>query len=351
MALYRIGSKGGEVKRIQERLKSLLLYGGPVDGDFGGGTGAAVKAFQKEKGLPVDGTVGPETWGMLFNESIPEPSPSLRPVASPRGERDLAVLQSKTADILGRPLDYRCLALTGSFETGSPVPECFTGISGDFDGQGISLGVLQWNFGQDSLQPLLKDMISSHRDIAESVFKERLGILEEALGSGKDRLMAFALSIQHPVKRAVNEPWKGIFKALGRTGEFQDIQLKYATGRYTSALGLCTEYGLWSERAAALMFDIKVQNGSIGSTVKARITGDFGALPQGISEEEAEVLKMRIIAERRAEAAKGPWIEDVRARKLCCANGRGTVHGIDYDLDRQFGIRLERFTAIDGRRI
>ena len=108
---------------------------------------------------------------------------------------------------------------------------------------------------------------------------------------------------------------------------------------------------VWSERAAALMFDIKVQNGSIGSTVKARITGDFGALPQGISEEEAEVLKMRIIAERRAEAAKGPWIEDVRARKLCCANGRGTVHGIDYDLDRQFGIRLERFTAIDGRRI
>lgn len=320
MALYRIGSKGGEVKRIQERLKSFLLYGGPVDGDFGGGTEAAVKAFQKERGLAVDGAVGPGTWGMLFDESIPEPS------------------------ILGRPLAYRCLALTGSFETGSPVPECFTGISGDFDGQGISLGVLQWNFGQDSLQPLLKDMITSHRDIAESVFKERLGILEEALGSGKDRLMAFALSIQHSVKRTVNEPWRGIFKALGRTGEFQDIQLKYAQERYTSALGLCTEYGLWSERAAALMFDIKVQNGSIGSTVKARITGDLGALPQGKSEEEAEVMKMRIIAERRAEAAKGPWVEDVRARKLCCANGRGTVHGIDYDLESQFGIRLERFT-------
>lgn len=43
--------------------------------------------------------------------------------------------------------------ITGRFEnSGDP----YEGVSGDFDGQGISCGVLQWNIGQNSLQPLVK---------------------------------------------------------------------------------------------------------------------------------------------------------------------------------------------------
>lgn len=45
------------------------------------------------------------------------------------------------------------MRITGGFETsGDP----FAAVAGDFDGQGISLGVLQWNIGQGSLQPLAK---------------------------------------------------------------------------------------------------------------------------------------------------------------------------------------------------
>jgi hypothetical protein len=50
---------------------------------------------------------------------------------------------------------------------------------------------------------------------------------------------------------------------------------------------------------------------------------------------------MRIVANRRAEASNPRWVEDVRARKICCANGGGRVHGIPYDLEKQFGIRLD----------
>lgn len=54
------GSKGKDVERIQRALKI------PVDGIFGKQTEAAVKAYQKRKGLTADGIVGPKTWNMLF---------------------------------------------------------------------------------------------------------------------------------------------------------------------------------------------------------------------------------------------------------------------------------------------
>jgi len=76
MAIYKKGSKGKEVKRIQERLKELGYYKKKIDGDFGGGTEAAVKAFQKAKGLTVDGAVGSNTWKALFKEKdIPKSGP------------------------------------------------------------------------------------------------------------------------------------------------------------------------------------------------------------------------------------------------------------------------------------
>lgn len=68
MEIYKKGSKGKEVKRIQERLKELGYYKKKIDGDFGGGTEAAVKAFQKAKGLTIDGAVGSNTWKALFKE-------------------------------------------------------------------------------------------------------------------------------------------------------------------------------------------------------------------------------------------------------------------------------------------
>lgn len=316
MTTYRLGSGGEEVSRIQVRLRALGFYRGPLDGDFGGGTEAAVKAFQHKENLRVDGQVGPITWRSLFGQDIPPPA------------------------LAGKPLDYRCLALTGSIETGASVPDCFAGLSGDFDGQGLSFGALQWNFGQDSLQPLLKDMLALHPAVMAEIFHENLPVLAAALKADKSELMNFAASIQHPVKRSVNEPWRGMFKALGRTPECQEIQRKYAAKLFQAAKKLAAGYGLWSQRAVALMFDIKVQNGSISELTRTRILADFSRLAADLPREETEEEKMKIIAHRRAEAAASRWVEDVRARKLCIARGRGVVHGVSYDLAEQFGIGL-----------
>jgi hypothetical protein len=240
-----------------------------------------------------------------------------------------------------KPLVYRCLALTGSFETGKSIPDCFSGLSGDFDGQGISFGVLQWNFGQKSLQPLLREMRDRHPDIMKSAFQSQCDLLLKALDFPHSEIMKFAREMQHPIKHFVYEPWRWMFVALGRTPEFQDIETKYAGATFEKAIRLCRDYELASERAAALMFDIKVQNGSIAGETKKLILADFDTIAKSLPQDELEVRRMRIVANRRADAAKPEWVDDVRARKLCCANGGGVVHGIDYDLENQFGISLK----------
>ena len=61
------GNKGIYVKELQTALSNhgydLGKYG--IDGDFGSATEAAVKAFQKDHNLKVDGIAGPQTWEAL----------------------------------------------------------------------------------------------------------------------------------------------------------------------------------------------------------------------------------------------------------------------------------------------
>lgn len=66
--ILKNGSKGNQVKALQTL---LIGYGYKcgiwgADGNFGDSTEAAVRKYQKAKGLEVDGKVGPATWGKLL---------------------------------------------------------------------------------------------------------------------------------------------------------------------------------------------------------------------------------------------------------------------------------------------
>ena len=56
---------GKDVKSLQQKLKDLGLYKGNVDGIYGPKTALAVRAYQKAKGLTVDGDAGKQTLGAL----------------------------------------------------------------------------------------------------------------------------------------------------------------------------------------------------------------------------------------------------------------------------------------------
>lgn len=63
--MLRYNDRGDMVVQLQKRLNALGYDCGKADGIFGTLTRTAVKKFQKDKGIAVDGIVGPVTWAKL----------------------------------------------------------------------------------------------------------------------------------------------------------------------------------------------------------------------------------------------------------------------------------------------
>ncbi len=64
-AVYRQGSSGTVVTQIQKKLEAGGYYLAGVDGIYGSRTAAAVRRYQRDKGLKADGICGPETLSSL----------------------------------------------------------------------------------------------------------------------------------------------------------------------------------------------------------------------------------------------------------------------------------------------
>ena len=72
-SVLKQGSTGSEVEQVQFWLSTLAQYESSipsvtVDGVYGSGTAAAVRAFQRLYGLTVDGIVGLTTWTELYDQ-------------------------------------------------------------------------------------------------------------------------------------------------------------------------------------------------------------------------------------------------------------------------------------------
>lgn len=85
-------------------------------------------------------------------------------------------------------------------------------------------------------------------------------------------------------------------------------------------------WGLWSRRGYALLFDIAVQSGSIVEVTKNLIKADFQELSPILSRHQLETAKMRIIANRRADAVPSEWQTSYRECKLAIVNGSGYIY-------------------------
>lgn len=242
------------------------------------------------------------------------------------------------------PLIQRILNMTGYFENSVYIPQSFSGISNNFDGQGISVGVLQQNIGRGSLQPMLKKLDTEHPEVLKSVFGKDYSSLHRMLKMPHDSQLEWAKQIQTPGKDGVNPwpRWKKEFKALGQTSEYQQIQIGAAEAVYQKSLKLCKQFGLRSERGVAFMFDVVTQNGGIekkGLHIGQDIQRDIDVLKK--TGKDSEEARMAAIARRRTAACNPRWRADALNRKMTIATGNGVVHGSTIDLDKQFHITLD----------
>ncbi len=233
----------------------------------------------------------------------------------------------KTTD----PLLLRCLALTGSFETGKLPPGCFSSLAGDFDGQGLSFSCLQWNIGQKTLQPLLSQMYAEHSVVMQSCFGENSLHLQPILALQLPQQLGWARSIQGPSNHVIDPDWAAGFAALGATPEWQAIAQTSAEGFFDHARYQAVQFRLKSDRAMALLFDIAVQNGGVPNLAAKHVQAN---IPAGPDEQEV----MQLIAQAIADVCTPRFRQDVLSRKMTIANGIGVVHGLRYDLAAEFAL-------------
>jgi hypothetical protein len=255
---------------------------------------------------------------------------------SPRGanlEREIlkdAVFSGLTS------AEQKAVAITSTLETGRRGG--FSGLSGNFDGQGISFGLVNWNLGSGSLQHLLRDFARDFPARFGAVFGPHAKNFEALIRPNDTKSLAAQLAfairemnVQVGTKWQVREPWKSYFTRLAADTEFQKIQLRYVRDLLARADYFCHYFGLKSERAFCFMFDAVSSHGKWWLQKKTkgverrreilkqklallRIRTPFGEIP--------EDAKLNAIAETLRDVSLDRWKPRVYARKRWFLTGK-----------------------------
>lgn len=117
-------------KRVQERLTALGFYTGPINGDIGPNSQAALAQFQLSVPLPASGALDDQTIAALGLERSTQASAgtSTEPSASPADSASPVRELGGGCDALIGPDKDRCVQRGGSVEAGTK-PSASTGAS------------------------------------------------------------------------------------------------------------------------------------------------------------------------------------------------------------------------------
>lgn len=279
--------QGGLIKKMQQALKSGGFLQDKDDGIFGSNTERAVQSFQQQKQLPATGKVDDQTWQSLMSSPAPD-------------------------------LKQRCLQLTADFEgTG------FTKAVGNFDGAGITWGIIGFTLSNGELGSVLNDIRSSHAAVFSAAFGDLEPRIGEVLGSSHADQIRFANSISiGSSKVRILDVWAKAFEALGNDPAVQMIQLQRTQKFFDIAARDVQRFNLQNELGLALCFDTAVQNGGIDATERVRINNKI-AQNHPTTQQDLRIIIANVVAENSLPR----FIEDVRNRKLTLATATGTVHG------------------------
>jgi hypothetical protein len=213
------------------------------------------------------------------------------------------------------------LKITTYFEGG--VSMNYKALADDSDGQGTSFGLIQWNFGKNTLGPLLKLMLDKDSSAFAACFGPDADYetLKTALNSAKqaDELKWARDRIKN--KRAA---WQAAFTAIGSNAGFNAIQLAQAAAQYhPKALAVIADIrGIQATlmakiefRSYAAIFDLCVQQGSLAGAldnIKSRV---------GNEKPTTQLELMKIVVTERGRTAKAQWRTDCISRRMGILTG------------------------------
>lgn len=125
--VLKLGSKGQDVRKLQQRLRELGYYSGSADGDFGKATESAVKSFQSRNGLTADGKVGKATFDKVYSSNarrnVTTAKPTQRPTAAPKVNENVYLKRGDTGSEVKRmqarliELGYLTGKASGTFDS------------------------------------------------------------------------------------------------------------------------------------------------------------------------------------------------------------------------------------------
>ena len=288
------GLRGAIARRIQvDALRQGFFAGATdkfVDGVFGNDTVTALSQLQAARSLPVTGAVDEPTWQQLTHDALPT-------------------------------LFERCMGITAEFEGHG-----FGLLQGNFDGAGLTWGVIGFTLSNGEIQQLLAEAEAAVPGTLGRLMGPLAPVWNDKTALPKLQQVAWADSISSgPSKTSVPPEWKQAFARLGEEPIVQRLQMHRAYDAYfVPAAATARTLGLTTELGVALAFDCHVQNG------KSRVQAATELAPLAGKVPEAE-MRVRF-ANRVADLSSATWREDVRGRKMTIADGEATFRGRHYKL-------------------
>lgn len=217
--MLRYGSEGPSVTKLQDQLRAAGFDPGASDGVFGSKTLAAVKAFQKAKGLSVDGIVGPKTQGALDGGGSSTSTKTSTSTGTSTGDDEVTKYLRETYGPLAWAVDHP--------ELGPILREAAADGWGSTEIQGAITQTKWWTENSDHIRQFTQreneDPASLEADIqAESLFFE---VAAERLGGSLsgDRLRKLATD-------SLKFNWSNQQKASALTEAIKAPNKGYAAG-------------------------------------------------------------------------------------------------------------------------
>ena len=209
------------------------------------------------------------------------------------------------------------LQVVACYETqGDPYQQA----TGNFDGAGMSFGVIQFNFKSKTLQELFAKFQQADEERLQACFSSNAQYAElcKVITGPTSKAIAWGDSISTGKnKHKVISEWNKSFRAVGRVNDFRQIQMEFAYDRYGKLLMATLAFleGLSTVRirnhcCLTALFDMCIQQGGHYKATKEIRHRVLEENPQD------EFTLTAITVEERAKKANPAYRADCLSRRL-----------------------------------